>query len=258
MKKICGIIFVALLFFPGRVYGRTMPVPDTPGCDAETRMILPTQEDTSAIIYMRIYRDSVKVDSIFRKVEARVVEGKIISLFVGDREVPEDQYALYAGPLAEILREEQDLRAELFKVANEIAMKKRELDSLEKAPVIVSGFEFSPGEDIHEQIFAIINETEEGQITATDSLREDHVLFADSMIHVLTDGVLTIMAGRDEEAGMIREEISMLRQNETEIKDRLEKMEEAFVKEKINIPDEKKQKRNSEKRRRKRGKRKRS
>ena len=212
------------------------------------------QKDTSGVIVIRIYRDSVNNgNGTYLPLEARVVEGKIISVFVDGKETEPDAPLLPLMTLNTLLNREKELKNKLFQLMNRITDLKKELDSISNAPFRVAGHLFLPGEDLQEQVMAVTEEEQSRLEPPADTLPQGPVMPPDTRIDSLMTVLLNLRALRDQNAAMVKEELKMLEKQEEEIREQLRKIDESFGHEERVIPDrkEKKKKGKSRKKRRK-------
>ena len=201
------------------------------------------QKDTSGVIVIRVYRDSVNNgNGTYLPLEARVVEGKIISVFVDGNETEPDAPLLPLMTLNTLLMREKELKNELFQLMNRITDLKKELDSLSNAPFMVAGHLLPAGEDPHEMVMAVIEEEQAGAEPPADTLQQEPVMPPDTRIDSLMTVLLNLRAMRDENTGVMKEKLKMLRKQEEELREQLRKIDERFDHEERVIPDRKEKK----------------
>ena len=252
MRLLFRMIPVLVLFVPFAVRGETT----TPGQGSHRSVTAGAffQMDTSGVIIIRIYRDSVKNgNGAYLPLEARVVEGKIISVFVDGKETEPDAPLLPLMTLNTLLNREKELKNKLFQLMNRITDLKKELDSISNAPFRVAGHLFLPGEDLQEQVMAVTEEEQSRLEPPADTLPQGPVMPPETRIDSLMTVLFNLRALRDQNAAMVKEELKMLEKQEEEIREQLRKIDESFGHEERVIPDrkEKKKKGKSRKKRRK-------
>ncbi len=246
------MIPVLILFVPYVLRGETGMITAEQHHTAGREVL---QQDTSGVVVIRIYRDSVKNErGAYLPLEARVVEGKIISVFVDGKEVSPDDPSLSDRSLTALLQREKELKQELSQLMNEISDREKELDSLTNAPFRVSEHLFFPGGDLHEQVMTAIEEDRAVQVPPADSLPTAPVMPQEGRIDSLMAVLLNLSALRDENAGMLKEELEMLRKQKEEVMEQLERIDERFDHEEVVIRDHKKKKKGKIRKRRKKTK----
>jgi hypothetical protein len=235
-RRIAGwILFLAVIFPAGAATTTSLCKFRNRGAD----LLIPSgqwQQDTTDVLYVRIYRDSVRKDtSGFQQMEARVEGERILSLFIDGREIPEKDYEFFATPLIERLDKEKRLKNELFSLMNEITGKEKELDSLHNAMIVVEGQPFDPEEDLQEQILSFLTGKEAEKNSVADSVPALPPMVPDEKIRHLSDEIMNIKTIRLEKAQALEEDINMLRQEEERIRREIENIDAVFSVEKVTV-----------------------
>ncbi len=188
------------------------------------------------MISVRVYRDSIRNDSgLYVPLEARVVDDKIISVYVDSREIGPEDYDMYAGPLLEMLQREKELKDKLAVVSEEIRIREKERDSLEEAPLVVDSLLFYPGPDMQEQVLAVLEEKTEEAATPEDTLSREPLLPDGEKINEMMQLLTQRKAQRDEILEQIKGELTRLEAERSKIRDELDVIADAFTLEKETV-----------------------
>ena len=191
------------------------------------------QQDSSDIVEILVYRDSIKnEEGKYLRVRALVAENRIISVFVDGQEIDPEDYPHYVHPLNEILRQKEELENRLRILQEKIRSHQKELDSLEVALLRVDSLSFFPGEDLYEQVVAAITVDPDVGTPGEDTLSQIPSPPDQEKISKLLDEVMQLKTQRDEIAGQIKEDLSRMEEDRSAVINELENLKTVLIPEK--------------------------